>query len=164
MKREFLSNFKVGDASLPDVVIDAIMTEHQRGLDAATTHPEGNGATGGKMFTQDELNRIVSERLAREKTKAEPPQVDEREQALKAREARLDCRDYLDSKKYPVALLDILDSTDTDKFKALSDKLMGAFPGMDDRPIPPPYAAGTGTTRLLYQDTAVSEAFKPPKF
>ena len=34
-----------------------------------TPTPEENGGQGGKMFTQDEVNRIVSERLARERAK-----------------------------------------------------------------------------------------------
>lgn len=66
MEREFLSNFKIGNASLPDVVIDAIMEENKRDI-AAATHPEDNGATGAKTFTQDEVNRIVSDRLAKER-------------------------------------------------------------------------------------------------
>lgn len=166
MEREFLSNFKVGDATLPDVVIDAIMEEHKRDLEAATTHPGDNGATGGKTFTQDEVNRIVSDRLAREREKA-TPQVDEREQALKAREARLDCRDYLDSKKYPAELMEVLDVSDVETFKATVGKLMEKFPDLS-RPrtlwgaVPAPYAAGTGTARLLDTDAAISDAFKPP--
>lgn len=34
-----------------------------------TPTPEENGGQGGKMFTQDEVNRIVSDRLARERAK-----------------------------------------------------------------------------------------------
>lgn len=103
MKREFLRNLKVGETALPDVVIDAIIEEHQRDLDAVKANPGANGGSGEKTFTQEEVNRIVSDRLARERDKsAQQPQEGEREKALKAREARLDCRDYLDSKKYPL--------------------------------------------------------------
>ena len=35
MKREFLQNFKVGDQSLPKEVIDAIMAENGRDIEAA---------------------------------------------------------------------------------------------------------------------------------
>ena len=39
---------------------------------AATTQPEENGTPAeGKTFTQEEVNQIVRERLAREKAKAE---------------------------------------------------------------------------------------------
>ena len=36
-----------------------------------TPTPEASGGQGEKMFTQDEVNRIVSERLAREKRRSE---------------------------------------------------------------------------------------------
>ena len=165
MEREFLSNLKVGDAALPDVVINAIMAEHQRDLDAIKADPGANGGIGGKTFTQEEVNRIVSDRLAKERGKAaQQPQEDEREKALKAREARMDCRDYLDSKKYPAALLDVLDGSDVEKFKATVDALAEKFPSaFEDRPAPPPYAAGTGTQNFYGHDP-VDDAFKPPKY
>ena len=63
--------------------------------------PEETGGNGERMFTQSEVNRIVSDRLAREREKAEPKE-DERETALRAREkaveareARYKCEDYL---------------------------------------------------------------------
>lgn len=47
--------------------------------------------TGGRTFTQDEVNRIVQERLARARTQNEPDQreldLQKRERALYAREA-----------------------------------------------------------------------------
>lgn len=159
MKREFLKNFQVGGAPLPDAVIDAILQEHTRDLEAAKADPGASGGTGGKTFTQEDVNRIVSERLAREREKL--PKDDEREQALKAREARLDCRDYLDSKKYPAALLDVLDSSDVEKFKAAADALADKFPGaFTEQPVPPPYSPTTGTTGGFCPD-AIAAAFKP---
>lgn len=163
MERNFLSNLKVGDAALPDVVIDAIMEEHKRDLEAVKADPGANGGSGGKVFTQEEVNRIVSERLKQERSKVAPPQDDEREQALKAREARLDCRDYLDRKKYPAALLDVLDTSDAGRFQETVEALAGKFPGaFTERPTPPPYAAGTGHG-ILYGNSndPVANAFKP---
>ena len=148
MERNFLSNLKVGDAALPDVVIDAIMEEHKRDLEAVKADP---GANGG------------SERLKQERSKVAPPREDEREQALKAREARLDCRDYLDRKKYPAALLDVLDTSDAGRFQETVEALAGKFPGaFTERPTPPPYAAGTGHG-ILYGNSndPVANAFKP---
>ena len=162
MKKEFLKNLQVNGAALPDVVIDTILQEHTRALEAATANPGANGGTGGKTFTQDEVNRIVSDRLAREREKlTQSPQEDEREKALKAREARLDCRDYLDSKKYPAALLDVLDSSDLERFKAAADTLVKQFPSIgEDWKVPPPYAAGTGTGHGIGGDP-IAAAFKP---
>lgn len=102
----------------------------------ATPTPEASGDLGEKMFTQADVNRIVSERLAREKAKAEPSAIDERENALKAREERLECRDYLEglskggkATSAVLGLLDILDTTDIEKFKKTVSALleMGAF-------------------------------------
>lgn len=157
MKREFLKNIQVNGAALPDVVIDTILQEHARALDAAAADPGANGGNGGKTFTQEEVNRIVSERLAREREK---PLDEEREKALKARETRLDCRDYLDSRKYPAALLDTLDSSDVERFKAAADKLMSDFPQIAAAQTPPPYAAGSGNSPA--PDDSIAAAFRPP--
>ncbi|MGM9669800.1 MAG: hypothetical protein ACI3VZ_08630 [Faecousia sp.] len=35
MKRDFLKNFKVGDQPLPDEIVDAIMAENGRDIEAA---------------------------------------------------------------------------------------------------------------------------------
>lgn len=91
--------------------------------------PEDIGGQG-RTFTQEEVNRIVSDRLAREREKMNQPKEDERETALKIREARLDCREYLDSKKYPAALLEVLDTSDADKFKAAVDNLVERLPSV----------------------------------
>lgn len=108
-----------------------------------TPTPEASGDQGEKMFTQADVNRIVSERLAREKAKTEPSAIDEREIALKAREtavkareARLECRAYLKelSKGGKAAssvrgLVDVLDTTDVEQFKKTVTALLelGAF-------------------------------------
>ena len=97
----------------------------------ATPTPEVSGGQGEKLFTQDDVNRIVSERLARERAKSEPSAIDERESQLKARESRLDCRDYLEelSKGGKAAsgvlgLLDVLDTSDSEKFKQTVSALL----------------------------------------
>lgn len=72
MHRDFLKNLRVGDQPLPKEVIDMIMAENGRDIEAAlkkaNTGVDG-GAEGGKMFTQEDVNRIVSERLAKEREK-----------------------------------------------------------------------------------------------
>ena len=161
MNKEFLKNFQVNGVPLTDEIIDAILAENDRDLEAAKANPGANGGTGGKTFTQEDVNRIVSERLAREREK---PVDDERERNLKAREARLDCRDYLDSKKYPAKLLELLDTSDVEKFKSAADAMVEGFPSIMQPAyeVPPPYAAGTGTGNFGGSD-AFANAFKPPK-
>lgn len=71
MHRDFLRNLKVGDQPLPKEIIDQIMDENGRDVAAALkkANAGGNGGSDGKMFTQDDVNRIVSERLAKEREK-----------------------------------------------------------------------------------------------
>lgn len=164
MNKEFLKNFQVNGQPLPAAVIDAIMTEHARDLEAATADPGAKGE-GGKLFTQDDVNRIVSERLARDRAdRAAPSPEDEREKALKAREARLDCRDYLDSKKLPTALLEVLDCSDVEKFKEAVGVTLEKFPAIAQaNEVPPPYSPTTGTGACggsLYSDPFAA-AFRP---
>ena len=98
--------------------------------------PGVNGGQGSeKMFTQDDVNRIVSERLTQERRKlTQQPREDEREKALKereqalaARESRAKCQDYLAEinihEKYRQDFLEALDTSDFDKFKAAVDRL-----------------------------------------
>ena len=81
--------------------------------------------SGEKLFTQEQVNQIVSERLARERSKAATEQATtDREKALDAREQALKCRELVaGDKKYPA---------DFDSFKAQADKLLEAFPHMGD--------------------------------
>ena len=164
MNKEFLKNFQVNGQALPAAVIDAIMEEHTRDLEAAKADPGVSGASG-KLFTQDDVNRIVSERLARDRAdRAAPSPEDEREKALKAREARLDCRDFLDSKKLPAALLDVLDCSDVERFKAAVGVALEKFPAIARaNEVPPPYSPTTGTRMgggSVYGDPFAA-AFRP---
>ena len=123
-------------------------------------------ADGGKLFTQQQVNEIVRERLARERAKAEPTAIDERETALKAREARLDCRDYLEelskggkAASSVLGLLDILDTTDSEKFKQTVSALLelGAFnPQLEPLKIHPVDMRGGASP-----DDLIAAAFKP---
>lgn len=80
------------------------------------------GENGGKLFSQDEVNRIVQTRLAEERAKQSNPT--EREQALTARESRLTCREYLMDIGASAELLDVLDTSDPERFKANIAKVM----------------------------------------
>lgn len=61
----------------------------------SSTQPEDNGGDG-RTFTQAEVNRIIADRLARERSKQEPTAEEQRARELDARENRLKCREYLD--------------------------------------------------------------------
>ena len=101
---------------------------------ANTTQPEDNGPAG-KMFTQEEVNNIVRERLNRVKAGAAEQDerataldereaaVQQREQAMQQKESRAACEEHCKAKGYDPAFLDLLDTSDPEKFTALVDKL-----------------------------------------
>lgn len=133
---------------------------------AITPTPEASGEPGGeRMFTQDDVNRIVSERLARERQKTEPSPEDTREADLRAREARLSCREYINAEGYPEALLELFDTGDAEKFKAAVAKLDGIvdLPSKHRKPVPRIVTGGNGGHGAPYRPDLLEEAFKPPK-
>ena len=89
----------------------------------ANTQPEGNGPAE-KMFTQEEVNNIVRERLNRVKAGAAEQDerataldereaaVQQREQAMQQKESRVACEDHCKAKGYDTAFLDLLDTSD----------------------------------------------------
>lgn len=135
---------------------------------AATTQPEDNGNQAqGKTFTQEEVNNIVRERLARERAKAEPSQPDQREQDLTARENALVCREYIAEKKYPKELLEFFPTDSAEQFKASVEKLLKTFPSL--QPGMPHIVAPTGMRGCSagehgtggLSDWSIADAFKP---
>lgn len=69
--------------------------------------PASVQGTGERTFTQDDVNRIVQDRLAKDREKASK-ELGEREQELAQREFRLNSRQKLADKGYPETLLDAL--------------------------------------------------------
>jgi len=75
--------------------------------------PAASQGTGEKTFTQEDVNRIVGERLAKEKAKSNgDADFSKREQELEQRELRLTAKEVLTDKGLPVQLLDALNCTD----------------------------------------------------
>ncbi len=127
-----------------------------------TPTPEDKGGPGGeKMFTQADLDRIIGERLARAKQTADSA---ERETVLKARESRLDCREFLSDKHYPVELLDILDTSDSKTFQENVERLAKLFQRMEPATDGVRVNFGTPLTGNPSRiGEAIANAFKPPK-
>ena len=122
------------------------------GQAAGTTQPEVNGtATGGKTFTQDEVNRIVSDRLNKERATQgnaaeQLEQLNQREQALNARESKLTCMEYIKSEKLPEGLMEVFDTSNAEQFKASVGKLIKLYPQLNPtgEPIPSFTIGGSG--------------------
>ena len=119
------------------------------------TSVETEGQEQGRTFTQNEVNAIVRDRLAREREKGSQP--NERERDLSAREARLDCREYIVEKSYPAALLDVFSTDNADTFKESVEKLVKAFPGILGKEIP----MGTGSSGNFRRDRSGSTIDDP---
>lgn len=69
-----------------------------------TQNPDG---AGEKTFTQEQVNQIISERLARDRAKSEAALV-EKEQQLAQRELLLNAKERINEMGLPVELLDAL--------------------------------------------------------
>lgn len=97
------------------------------------TSAEGTQQSG-KTFTQDDVNRIVQERLAKEKGKAsnedfekKTAELEKRTTELEARENRLNAVTALRSAGYPDELADVIRCDNADELKKsmeLIDKII----------------------------------------
>lgn len=75
--------------------------------------PAAGQGTGEKTFTQEDGNRIVQERLAKEKAKnSGEADFAKREQELAQRELHMSAKEMLSEKGLPVQLFDALNCTD----------------------------------------------------
>lgn len=191
MKREFLQNFTINGQPLPKEAIDAIMAENGRDIERAKANAGANGGSDGKMFTQEDVNRIVSERLAKERERVQNEGSKDTEQ-LQAEITRLQGELDAQAKAHKQQLADMafdhtLDTAikdakgrDTKAVRSMLDldalkgsdstAIKAALEGLqkdsawlfDVNPVPPPYSATTGTG-AIYGAVDVSSAFKPPE-
>ena len=127
---------------------------------AATTQPEENGTPAeGKTFTQEEVNQIVRERLAREKAKAES--ITEQQKINQEKLVQVNqilCKDYLSENKYPEGLLNYFDTSDAEKFKESVEKLAEAVPRLK---IDVPNVVRPSTQGNSFREESLASIFKP---
>jgi len=101
--------------------VTAEVTENTEVSNSTETHD------AERLFTQEDVNRIVQKRLAGRKAeqKANDEIIEERltealadrTKELDAKEHRLDCKSYLIDNGYSSDLLDIFDTSDVELFK-----------------------------------------------
>lgn len=121
------------------------MTEENTNInqkEKQTEQPRGD-EKGEKLFTQEEVNKIVSERLKRQEKRDEKRDKNEAEKALEVREQeldsrgkKLDCKEYLLEKKYPLQILELIDTSDVEVFKEKADTIRKMI--TDNRYTAPP--------------------------
>ena len=126
----------------------------------SNTQPEANGG-GERMFTQDEVNRIVGERLERERAKAQPTAEEIRTRELNERESKLSCREYLAEKGYRAELLDILKTDDAEHFKQTVDKLIALCPDLNASAAPVPRVVSATRGGSTSHEDLIASVFKP---
>ena len=86
-------------------------------------NPDGAGET---TFTQEQVNKIVSDRLAREKVKSEAA-LAEREQQLAQRELLLTAKEKFTESGLPVELLDALNVSSPEAMEKAITTLKGVI-------------------------------------
>ena len=86
--------------------------------------PASTQGAGEKTFTQDDVNRIVQDRLAKDRERASK-ELGEREQELAQREFRLNSRQKLIDRGYPEEILDALNCSSEKEFDKALDIIDG---------------------------------------
>lgn len=112
-----------------------------------------NAPKDEKIFTQEEVNRIVQKRLHERKKEQEEAgqskeEIEERElkisnkeKELNARENFISCKEYLQENGHPNDLLEILDTSDIEMFKGKVEKLARIYENKEKGSVYPEYNA-----------------------
>ena len=144
---KFFKNKSNQDVKQGGCIMDDIQQTNQE--------QQQNSNTEGKTFTQDEVNRIVSERLNKEKGKINADREAEyskREQELNQRELKLHAREALSERNMPSELLDVLNYSskeDLDKCidvieQVLKNQMQQFQDKLNEKPEPRIVIPGTG--------------------
>jgi len=111
----------------------------------------------GKVFTQDDVNRIVSDRLSKEKAKADTA-LSEREEAVAWKEYVLEATDVLTKRGYfarqPEIFLNILKCSDIQSLEQALSIIHTTINGP-----PPELHPGSGTKPIFGNSDPIRKAF-----
>lgn len=86
--------------------------------------PAAGQGTGERTFSQEDVNRIVQDRLAKDREKASR-ELGEKEQELAQREFRLNSRQKLIDRGYPESILEALNCNSEKEFDKALDIIDG---------------------------------------
>lgn len=115
----------------------------------------GQGA-GEKLFTQEQVNTIVQDRLAKEKAKYEK-QIADMQAEVKQREKRMEAREKLSEKGLPAELIDLIRLEDDQAFKTSLELLERTYKqGRQELP-----KEGAATKRGYVPKGGISAAYDP---
>ena len=175
MKREFLQNIKIGDQVLTKEIIDAIMDENGKDIEAAKKpfadydDIKGQLTEANKTIEGFKAMDIDGIKKAADEWKAK---AEKAEQDAAAKIADMEFNGLLDTAittakgKNAKAIRALLDVDVLKASKNQSDDIKAALEALkkdsgylfEDDKTPPPYAQGTGKNQVVNQDTASSLA------
>lgn len=121
---------------------------------------QGNSNNEEKTFTQDEVNRIVQERLSRNKSKND--ELEEREKKIIQRELKADCKDILIEKNLPVELSELFNGyseDDLDKFIDVIGKIEDKIKSSNENKMRG-HKPNIGNTVEYNSNDPIKEAFR----
>ena len=162
MKREFLQNLKVGDQPLPKEIIDTIMEEHGRGIEAAKKPFADYDTIKSQLNTAQETIKGFEGQDIEGVRKAAKDWEEKYNQAIADHKAKLAdmefdgvLKDAIQSAKgrNATAIRALLKVDDLKASKNQADDIKAALEALkkdsgylfEEEGTPPPYAAGTGT-------------------
>lgn len=111
-----------------------------------------------KTFTQEEMNTIIQDRLAKEKAKYEK-QLADMQADVRQREKRLEAREKLGEKGLPAELVDLVRLDDDDAFNTSLELLERTY--KQKQPETPP-GGNSSAAGLCYVPTGGSGAASDP--
>ena len=135
------------------------MEQQKDGQQEVTEQRDGQTGTGEgqhaeKLFTQDDVNRIVGERVARVKTETSP-QVQERVQALSKRELQLDAREMLADAGLPKELINAINCNSKEEMQTSINTLKSLYGNINAST--PPQRLGYRVSTGVYGSSAGGE-------
>lgn len=111
-----------------------------------------------RTFTQEEVNQIVSDRLKREQNKkVDNSEYETRMNELKARESKFACKELVKECEYPEELLDLLDTSDVEKFAETTKKIDKIF----RERYSPKITTSVPSGNFCGNSDPIAKAFKP---
>lgn len=103
------------------------METNAQGADNVQNHEGAQGAQNEKLFTQDDVNRIVGERLARVKNTQTSEDTSERMHELDLRERKLTARERLADLGISKDLLPLVNCTSKETMEESINLIVGQF-------------------------------------
>ena len=177
MKREFLQNFKVGDEALTKEIIDAIMDENGRDIEAEKSKYadydalKAQLADAKKTSSGFEAMNIddIKPTAAKWKEKAEQAERDAAEKIAQMEfDSDIDSAIRKANGRNPKAVKAMLDIASLKESKNRTDDINAALNALKEsdgylfyeKQTPPPYAAGTGSNANTLKNSPEINAFR----